>query len=167
MKLKLGEAQLLLKSLKELDQDETKLAGEVRLDIVINMNRLTPVIAAFERAIQALRGQVIAAGGEASGQIPAFDKAVTELAMREEEFDLNTFTVEKLQLDDNQAVKAGLVMHLAPILKGFDVAGRAAAQARGDALAEEFAKITLSPPEKAPEQAPEKAPDKVAPETTA
>lgn len=113
-------AQRLLGALRTIDMsDSIKLAGQTRLDIARNINRLMPDMQAFERAVAAKRREM--QPGEAN--VAANNEIQAEIEnMGAQEFEVKLYKLEyaKLNLDDNPRITGDTIAALAPILKDFD-----------------------------------------------
>jgi hypothetical protein len=137
-KLRLAEAQRLLIALREVDQDtDTKLPEEVRLDVAININRLMPVVGAFEKVLQTLQQRMMSriTNPQVMNSVRV-DMEAGRLGERVEEFDLKVIDKEKLKLSENPKIRGDMLSRLAPIINKFDDDGRAAAETQARSLEE-------------------------------
>lgn len=124
MKLSNFTAQRLFSALRNIDANEAiKLPGSVRLDIARNINRLTPLVSAYERVVQRRSRDLQPgdAGRAANNQIAV---ELEQLADSTDEIDLIEIDCDQLRLDDNPRITADFVASLAPILKSFDSFGK-------------------------------------------
>lgn len=121
MKLTLGTAHGLLIGMNAIDRDDkTRLAAETRMTIAININRLQPVMAAYEKARNALMIEIVGEGPITPLKEAQFAAADGGLRERAEEFELKRIAKAELRLDDNPRITGGLIAMLAPILTDLD-----------------------------------------------
>ena len=121
MKFTLGQAHALLVGLNAVDRDEkTKLGAQARLAIAININRLTPVVAAYEKARNALLIEIVGEGPVTQLKEARFAAADSGLREQEEGFELRRIGKAELRLDDNPRITGALIAMLAPILTDID-----------------------------------------------
>lgn len=124
MKLTNLTAQRLLIGLRSVDADEsTKLDGEARMKIAININRLTPSMQAFERVAQRLQADagLNRVNGEAVTKVN--DSVLDELRRLSDATDdymLKKLSKDELRLKENPKIKADTIAMLAPVIKDFD-----------------------------------------------
>ena len=118
MKVKLtnNDAQRLLAALRAVDA-ESKLEGRTRLDIAININRLMPMVMAFETTVQKRRMDFGLGSGEVNKDIVI---ELSDLMTGCEEYDLKEITVNSLKLDDNLKITGDQLASMTPILTGLE-----------------------------------------------
>jgi hypothetical protein len=117
MKLSIGKAHSLLVGLNAVDRDDkTKLNGDTRLALAININRLQPVVAAYEKARNAVLTETVGEGPLTAVKEAQFSAADSDLRDKEEEFDLRRIAKADLRLEDNPRITGGLIAMLAPML---------------------------------------------------
>lgn len=123
MKLKVGIAQALLIACKQIDSNEkTALKMQTRIDFAININRLHPIVEAYERARQKSIA-LVAAGAPQLSPIQEASIMSEDSAVRDQEVDIELKTIEMadLKLDDNPRITIQMIQMLAPVIKDFDV----------------------------------------------
>lgn len=123
--LTLGQVYSLFQALSALDAaDDLKLAGETRLTIAINLNRLTPEAIAYERTTTRMRADLMKANralAEKSRRSndeleDEFGLDVDKLRARKSEIALKTMLKADLRIEDNPKIKARTIADLLPIL---------------------------------------------------
>lgn len=123
MKLKVGTAQALLIACKQIDSNEkTALKMQTRIDFAININRLHPIVEAYERARQKSI-TLVADGAPQLSPIQEASLMSEDSAARDQEVDIELKTIEvaDLKLDDNPRITVQMIQMLAPMIKDFDV----------------------------------------------
>ncbi len=121
MKLTIGRAHSLLVGLNAVDRDDkTKLNGDTRLALAININRLQPIVAAYEKARNAVLTETVGDGPLTALKEAQFSAADSDLREQEEEFDLKRISKADLRLEDNPRITGGLIAMLAPMLIDLD-----------------------------------------------
>lgn len=121
MKLTIGKAHSLLVGLNAVDRDDkTRLNGDTRLALAININRLQPIVAAYEKARNAVLAETVGDGPLTAVKEAQFSAADSDLRDKEEEFDLKRISKADLRLEDNPRITGGLIAMLAPMLIDLD-----------------------------------------------
>ncbi len=121
MKLTIGKAHSLLVGLNAVDRDDkTRLNGDTRLAFAININRLQPIVAAYEKARNAVLAETVGDGPLTAVKEAQFSAADSDLRDKEEEFDLKRISKADLRLEDNPRITGGLIAMLAPMLIDLD-----------------------------------------------
>ena len=127
MRLTNVNAQRLLIGLRNIDTDEsTKLDPKVRMKLAININRLLPIVQAFEKIAGQLQAQADAKAAEpAEAKVngapgKSLFEQITELSEETEDYRLKKIETADLNLKDNPKIKADTIARLAPIIKDFD-----------------------------------------------
>lgn len=126
MKLTTGVAHDLLLGLFAIESTaETKLAGEVRMKIAIDINILKAIAGPYERArAQTYADIVTRMGGWTKVREAGLDRIVeaemieADRAMRdsEQELALQTFLKSDLRLDDNPKISGAILAQIMPVL---------------------------------------------------
>lgn len=120
------EAQRLLATLKKIDATgDIKLKGQTRILIAVNINKLTPLVAAFETAGQR-RQFDFKAGEEAMDNNKAIQTELMAMADATQKFDLAPMKLADLDLDENVKITGDQIAALAPILSDFGKEAKAA-----------------------------------------
>lgn len=120
------DAQRLLGALKTIDAGgEIKLTGQTRIAIAININRLTPMVAAFEVGSQRRQLDFLP-GAEARDANTAIQRELLALADDKQGYELRSLTTAALDLDANPKITGDQVAALAPILSDFEAQAKAA-----------------------------------------
>lgn len=132
------EAQRLFVGLRDIDAIEgVKLTGKVTLNIAIGINRLTPIVTAFERSISKLRQQLQEIDTlnrplkdeekEENKAIRESNKAIVneieDLAdspIEAGEIDLNPFKLDNFKLEENPKIRGDHLASIAAIITDFD-----------------------------------------------
>lgn len=120
MKLTNRDAQRLLIALRSVEAGgETKLAGQARMNIAININRLMPVVAAFETSIEKRKLDQVP-GADARSANVAIQKEIMDLADASQDHTLITMGFADLDLDNNPKITSDQIASLAPILRDLE-----------------------------------------------
>jgi len=121
MKLSYRDAQRLLVGLRKIDEaDETKLDGEVRLKIGININRLQPHIKVFEREVQRIQRELHNGKGPDPSKMTEAEEELQRLSDTEDDYKLKKIDTGDLKLSSNTKIKADTLAQIAPVLRKFD-----------------------------------------------
>ncbi len=139
-KLPIGTLHELFAGLQVVDTaDGTTLAGEVRLSIAINLNKLRPLIEAYERTRQRtyldISKKIL---GDNERETPAqreklqatFATENDKLRAGEHDVDLERIDVADLKLDENTKINSATLAQLMPILDGVEKRPKPARAAR-------------------------------------
>lgn len=117
MKLTTGRIHDLLIGLYAIENTvDTKLAGEVRLKIAININAIKPVATIYESSRTKAYHRIVKGTQERTEVDAAMIDADQEL--RAVEYDINVCTLVKddLRLDDNPKITGAIVAQVMPII---------------------------------------------------
>ena len=119
MELKLSEAQRLLFGLNSLEKEDHKFSDEVRLSVAININRLMPLVKAYETVMVRREHEIM---GETFNPMKqaALSVAMSELGDKVETVELRTFNLASLNMKENTKLKGSVVAMVAPIISDFD-----------------------------------------------
>lgn len=129
MKLSLGAIHDLYVGLNMLERDEKlKLIADVRIKIAVNISRLKPLAAAYERAGARARADLQAANRELEGKAQRSDAELAadfadineDLRNKVEDVDLKTFVRKDLRLDENDKIGGITLAQLLPIIDGLE-----------------------------------------------
>ena len=121
MRLTYREAQRVMAGLRRVEEhDDTKLSGETRLKIGINLTRLMPNVRVFEKEVNRIQLQL--ANGAANHPTRIAELSV-EMDLISETFDdykLKKFKIEEFDLKSNPRIKAETISMIGPVIHNFD-----------------------------------------------
>ena len=119
MELKLSEAQRLLAGLNVLEKEDHKFSDDTRLTVAININRLLPIVRAYETVMVRREHELM---GETFNPMKqaALSVALSELGDKVEGVDLRLLKLADLNMRENAKLKGSVVAMVAPIIADFD-----------------------------------------------
>jgi len=122
MKIKIGTAQTLLGGLMNLEKDEKTKLGDSRFPIAINIERLRPVVAAYESAAQKRMAEMLEDSAPEERELIQLRFAEADAGLRDEEVEIDLKTIERkgLKLDDNTRITGAMLAQIAPMISDFE-----------------------------------------------
>jgi hypothetical protein len=122
MKLSYREAQRIFQGLRRIDEsDDTKLDGETRLKVGININRLIPSLRTYEKEITRIQSKLMNGGlpVDQRKSIEA-DEELQRLGDALEDFKMKKFKIAELKLNENSKIKSETLSQIGPLIVDFD-----------------------------------------------
>ena len=121
MKLTYREAQRLMVGLRRVEEhDDTKLSGETRLKIGININRLMPNVRVFEKEVNRIQVQLTNGGAVDQMRSMTLSYDMEAISEKIEDYKLKKFKIEDFELKSNPRIKAETISMVAPLISNFD-----------------------------------------------
>lgn len=110
------DAQRMLGALKTIDAGgEVKFSGQTRMNIAININRVLPIVAAFEIGSQK-RQLDFQPGPEAAEGNKVIQRELIALADATNSYDLVPLKATDLNLDENAKITGDQIAALMPLI---------------------------------------------------